>query len=80
MQTASTSGEATTSSQLPHTVGMPYSSAMRWPDSRLRLATLTSSTPSMAWKPGICFSLVLAPAPIRPTRKVSSVMGDSFLR
>src|SRR5262249_48774850 len=43
-------------------------------DSRLRLATLTSSTPGMALKPGMCRSRVFRPAPTMPMRTVSSLM------
>ena len=37
----------------------------------------TSSTPSIALNPGICRAVVLAPAPIRPMRIVSSAIGAS---
>src|SRR5215207_9489849 len=47
---------------------MENSSATRWLDSRVRLATATICTPSCFAKPGICKALVLPPAPIRPTR------------
>src|SRR5262249_4053263 len=53
---------------------MPNSLATRSPDSRLRLATLTNSTPGMALKPGICRSRVFLPAPTMPMRTVSSLI------
>ena len=43
-------------------------SATRCEDSRLRLQTLITSTPSIARSPGICLTRVLLPAPITPIR------------
>ena len=77
MHTAFVSGSAIASVQCSYTLGMPYSSAMRLPDSRVRLATPTISTPFMAWNPGMCRSLVFAPAPIRAIEILSSAMGSS---
>ncbi len=45
MHTASTSGDFTTSRQSPWTRPMPNSFATRSPDSTVRFATATSSTP-----------------------------------
>src|SRR6266511_1745801 len=42
-------------------------SATRCEDSRLRLLTLTISTPSIACTPGMCRTRVLLPAPTMPT-------------
>src|ERR671937_2794944 len=53
---------------------MPNSLAARSLDSRLRLATLTNSTPGRALKPGMCRSRVFLPAPTMPMRTVSSLM------
>src|SRR5689334_3478577 len=47
---------------------MPNCSATRAEDSRLRLQTLTISTPSIAWSFGMCMATVFPPAPTTPTR------------
>ncbi len=54
---------------------MPNSAATRSADSRVRFATLTISTPGIAFSPGRCRSRVFAPAPTIPTRIVST---DAF--
>src|SRR5690349_8196168 len=48
--------------------GMANSAATACVDSGRRLHTLTISTPATARSPGMWRSLVLPPAPIRPTR------------
>src|SRR5215510_369536 len=53
---------------------MVNSSATRWLDSRVRLATATICTSFCFVKPGIWKALVLPPAPIRPTRILFSDM------
>ena len=53
MQMASVLSSSMRSTQLSYTSGIPNSSATLWPDSLLRLQTLTSSTPSIAWNPGM---------------------------
>src|SRR3972149_1261676 len=57
---------------------MPNSRATRSLESRLRLATLTISTPGTARSPGMCFRRVFAPAPTIPTRIVSFGMVSPF--
>ena len=79
MQMASVSSAWTRSTQLSYTTGMPNSSATRWLDSLLRLHTLTNSTLGIFWKPGMCLTLVLSPAPTNPIRIVSSAIIDSYL-
>ena len=75
MHTASTSGDFTTSRQSPCTRLIPNSLATRSPDSTLRFATDTSSTPESVWKPGMCRVRVLLPAPMNPTRIAWSLMA-----
>src|SRR5229473_2424775 len=79
MQTASMSLAPTTSRQSPWTRPMPNSPATRSPDSLLRLATDTSSTPGWALSFGMWWSLVFLPAPTKPTRIGRSVMMGSSL-
>ena len=74
MQIASVSLARTSSCQESYTRGMPNSRATRSDDSRLRLATLTISTPGMALSPGMCRTLVLLPAPTMPMRRGVVVM------
>ena len=68
--TASMSSAAINSRQSSYTCGIASASATRCEDSRLRLQTLTTSTPSMARSPGMCRTRVLLPAPITPIRIV----------
>ena len=75
MHTASTSLASTTSRQSPWARAMPNSLATRSLDSRLRLATDTSSMPGWALSLGMWCLRVLAPAPTNPTRIGLSVMG-----
>src|SRR5947209_6438322 len=56
---------------------MPCSRALAAVDSGRRLHTATISTPARARNPGMCRSRVLAPAPIRPTRRGCSAMVSS---
>src|SRR5882762_11698982 len=79
MQTASISLASTTFRQSPSTRPMPNSPATRSPDSLLRLATDTSSTPGCALSFGMWWSLVFLPAPTKPTRIGRSVMMESSL-
>src|SRR6266478_10089225 len=79
MQTASMSLASTTFRQSPSTRPMPNSPATRSPDSLLRLATDTSSTPGCALSFGMWWSLVFLPAPTKPTRIGRSVMMGSSL-
>src|SRR6266511_4298838 len=58
---------------------MLKASAARCEDSRLRLHTLTISTPGIAWSPGICRTRVLFPAPTIPMR-IGAVICLSFAR
>src|SRR6266849_6233766 len=79
MQIASMSLASTTFRQSPSTRPMPNSPATRSPDSLLRLATDTSSTPGCALSFGMWWSLVFLPAPTKPTRIGRSVMIRSSL-
>ena len=54
---------------------MPNSFATRSPDSFVRLATATSSTPGSFWNPGMWRVRVLLPAPMNPTRIFWSLMA-----
>src|SRR5712692_4403438 len=80
MQTASTSGARTTSRQSACTRATPNSRATRSPDSLVRLATATSSTPGSSLNPGMCRRRVLLPAPTKPTRIVVSVIARMVTR
>jgi hypothetical protein len=73
MTTASISLDSTRSRQCRQIFGMENSSATLFVDSRLRLQTLTISTPCCALSPGICLLRVLLPAPTIPMRIRSAI-------
>ena len=76
IEIASMLGSLKRSSASVVTRSMPNSSATAWPLSIERLQTATSSTPSIAWKPGMCRDRVFAPAPISPIRIVSTIVSS----
>src|SRR5947209_6536533 len=63
-------GSATRSSQRSKVRGMLNVRATAAVDSGRRLQTAASCTSGSASRPGMCLPRVLAPAPIRPTRRV----------
>ena len=80
MQTASISGSSKIAPGSSTTRAMPNSSATRWPLSRERLQTAASSTPSIAWKPGMWRVRVFAPAPMKPDAQCVPVAVSGHAR
>src|SRR5712692_9873010 len=70
MQIALVSSASTSCCHVSYTRGIPSSLAARSPDSRVRLVTLTISTPACARSFGMWYLPVFAPAPTTPTRSV----------